>query len=61
MQAEGWGGWGGGKGGDEEAGGARKMRAGQLWQRGQFGKLETGHVDCLYVKRVIALHNLAGA
>ena len=43
-----------------EGRGAREMRMGQLRQRGVIGKLETGHVDCLYSRRVIALHNLAG-
>ena len=46
--------------GEGAGGGAREMRMGQLRQRGVIGKLETGHVDCLYSRRVIALHNLAG-
>jgi len=46
--------------GGGEGRGAREMRMGQLRQRGVIGKLETGHVDCLYSRRVIALHNLAG-
>jgi len=49
-----------GAGGGGGGGGAREMRMGQLRQRGVIGKLETGHVDCLYSRRVIALHNLAG-